>query len=145
MAAVSKIRVGLVFLLLLLLPPHIAFSQDSSGAEDAATRFLRDLDSDDLAVVYDDYMSSSFKAQFDKRSFSQNSGMLRIQSGGPAMTRTLVGSQAFDRLPTGKQGEFFYVRNKAAHPAGSVFEDVYLEREGGKWLVTGFYFFPAPP
>jgi hypothetical protein len=71
--------------------------------------------------------------------------MIRIQSGGPAEARQLVGSQIVTRSPTGQVVDVYYVRFKAKHPNGQVFEDVYLEKEAGIWKVAGFWLSQVPP
>lgn len=118
--------------------------EDPQVAEDAGSKWFQGIDGGDLTDLYDAQTAPIFKDAVGKSLFTQNIGVLRIQSGGPANTRSVQGAQFFDHLPTGKIGEFYYIRYLAAHPAGSVFEDVYLEKIGDAWQVYAFYFYPAP-
>ncbi len=108
--------------------PAVAQSGDKSQAEETASQFLRAADGSDLATVYKDLLGPSFHAQISESLFEQNEGVWRIQQGGAAKSRTLIGSQPLTFMPaTGQQGTFYYVRYKTAYPNATVFQDVYLE------------------
>jgi len=89
-------------------------------------------------------MSPKFKALTARDTFLQNGGTIRIQTGGRALARELVGAQAFAQDPQGTKGDFEYVRFRARLPNGLVFQDVYLENIGGAWKVAGIFYLPAP-
>jgi hypothetical protein len=117
---------------------------EKEAAERAAAQFAISLDSGDLGTIYNSRMAPSFRQFYTEQQFAQSVGMLRIQSGGPAQARLVEGSQQLSQLPTGQQGTFYYVRLRAKHPNGSVFEDIYLEKVGSAWLTSGWYTIPAP-
>lgn len=124
-----------------------AFAQsDRSAVESAANNFLQRLDSGDLASLYQADMSLRFKSATQESVFVQNIGIIRIQTGGPAATRKLIGAQALDQIPgVPDKGSFYYVRHHARFPAGAAFQDTYWEKVSGAWKVVGFWNFPAPP
>jgi hypothetical protein len=124
----------------LALLPAAAQESDKTIADSTASSLVRALASDDLSDLYDRVAGPSMKIQLSRELFQQQFGMWRIQSGGPAATRTLVGSMPFGQIPNTLQtGTFYYVRYKAAYPNGQVFEDVYLENDkalGRCWVCT---------
>lgn len=121
-----------------------AQGSDKDTAERAASSFLSEFDNTDLSSIYA-RMGPTFRQVFSQEQFVQQAGMMRIQLGGTASGRLLVGSQVMNQMPNGMRGDFFYVRHKAKYPNGFVFQDTILEREGGTWRVGGFTFLPAPP
>jgi hypothetical protein len=126
--------------------PHVADGQSSekTAAENAASGFLGRFDNGDLASIYTSRMSQSFRAINPQQQFIQQGGIMRIQAGGPAEARVLIGSQGLNQMPNGAQGSFFYVRYKVKYPNGFVFQDVTLEKVEGQWLVGYFTWSPAP-
>jgi hypothetical protein len=136
-----------LFVIPLMLASGIADAQNSTGpAEQVASAFLRAFDSDDLASTYQTYTGPTFQKGSNSQMFVQQGGIMRIQLGGPAKSRQLVGSQAFNQLPGSPiTGDFYYVRYKSLFPAAPAFQDVYLEKAGAGWKVAGFWFLPAPP
>lgn len=124
----------------------VAFAQsDRAAAETTAENFLRRLDSGDLPSLYQSVASPRFKKDFSQTAFVQSVGVMRIQTGGPASTRKLVGAQALDQLPGTDKGSFYYVRHYARFPATAAFQEVYLESVSGSWKVSGYWNLPAPP
>lgn len=138
-------RLVVAFFLATSLP--VAFAQsDRSAAEAVASNFLQRLDSGDLPSLYRTVVSPRFKTITSETAFAQNVGMIRIQLGGPAATRRLIGAQALDQIPgIPDKGSFYYVRHHARFPVGGAFQDVYLEKVSESWEVVGFWNFPAPP
>lgn len=135
---------SVAFVLVAPVPPVFAQS-DGTAAESAAAGFLQKVDSSDLPTLYRSTFSSRFKDTNSETTFVQNVGMLRIQTGGPAATRRLVGSQALNQIPgVPGQGDFYYVRHYAKFPVGPAFQDVYLEKVAGSWKVVGFWNSSAP-
>jgi hypothetical protein len=134
-------RIFLFFIFLLILVN--AFAQDSS-AENAAKNFVTRLDVGDLGNLYEIELSPYFKQMVKKDVFVSNSAMIKIQAGGPAQARQMVGGQAFAHTPTGQTGVFYYVRFKTKFPNALVFQDIYLEQVDRKWKVSGYWVFPAP-
>ena len=124
--------------------PALAQS-DKQAAEAAASHYLVSFDNEDLTDIYQNQLGPTFKQAVTEKQFVQQGGMVKIQWGGPAEARSLAGSQLFSQLPTGQTGEFYYVRYKAKYPNGAIFQDVYLEKVGATWKVSGFWIFVAPP
>lgn len=112
-----------------------------SAAGDFVAKFEEE---GDLGDLYDRATTASFRALMSRELFIQQGGFLRLQSGGRALARELVGVQPFSQLPNGTRGSFQYVRFRTRHPNGLVFQDVYLEEDRGQWKVIGFYLTPAP-
>jgi hypothetical protein len=69
---------------------------------------------------------------------------MRIQAGGPALTRTLVGSQSINSPPEYPDGNYFYFRSKAHYPNGDVFQDVMITKEAATWRLYSFNIVAAP-
>lgn len=123
-----------------------AGSQTNSNSEEVRTALAiaGRLEDGDLGGVYDKDLSDTFRALVGRDLFIQQMGMVRMQGGGRAKSRELVGSQAFTQTPTGKTGVFRYIRFRTLHPNGLVFQDIYLERVGTAWKLMGYYLLPAP-
>lgn len=120
-------------------------TSEKSVAESVAADFLRGIDSGDLPSIFNKFAGPTLKSQVQQTDFEQTAGYYRIQFGGPAASRTLVGSQSLSTIPaTGQQGIFYYVRYRGAFLNGFIYEDVYLEKEGTDWKVHSMQFFPAP-
>jgi hypothetical protein len=134
----------IVLVCLALLAPALAQTDEKRAAENAAADFLRSLDRDELGEVYERFAAPSFKSFMDKPMFEQQSAFMRIQWGGPAMTRVIAGSMPFLQNSQGQSGTFYYVRYKATFPNGSIFQDVYLEKIDSAWKITSLQFNPAP-
>ena len=114
-------------------------------AEAEAVSFLRGLDQGDLADVYKLHAGPTLIAGLTQERFVQQIGISRIQSGGPAKSRVLVGGQQFSQTPTGQQGVFYYFRYRTNFPSGtSIFQDVYLEKVAAEWKISGIWIVPAP-
>ena len=117
-----------------------------SAAQSSAQSFLQDFDNGDLGLIYRNRIAGRFKTTTNQTAFVQNLGMNRIQLGGPAINRHLVGGQRLGQLPGMTiQGTFYYTRYVASYPSGLAFNDVFLELEGNEWKIVGFSFMPAPP
>lgn len=116
---------------------------DQKTVELIAARFWYDFDHGDLAQLYRS-LSEDFRGTFSEQQFVQHVGMSRIHSGGPAQTRTLVGSQAMVDPPGAPKGAYFYTRFKGNYPNGAVFHDVYLQKTGDVWRVWSFNVLAAP-
>jgi Protein of unknown function (DUF4019) len=142
----ARLRSIAASLALLFACIQIAAGQgsDKDGAERAASLFLSEFDSTDLGSLYS-RMGPTFRQIYTQEQFVQQAGMMRLQLGGTAAGRLLVGSQAMNQMPNGIRGDFFYVRYKARYPNGFVFQDTMLEKAGDEWRVGGFNFLPAPP
>jgi hypothetical protein len=123
-----------------------AFSQtsDKAQAELVAAAFLRGLDNGDLSKLYETAAGPTLKEQVSQEVFTESAGISRIQIGGIATSRSLVGSQAFSQNALGKRGTYFFVRFKAFYANGTIFQDVSLEKVDGDWKVAAFSFSPAP-
>ena len=123
-----------------------AFAADQQDAEAAAVNFLQAVDSPSAAeTIYDSRMSVAFKGAIPKLNFGQNIGLLRLQLGGAANSRQLMGSQLMNQLPgVPKPGTYYYVRHVSMYPAAKVAQDVIVEKESGGWKVIGFMFTPVP-
>lgn len=119
---------------------------DAKGqaAVSEAQAFMASFEEGELGNVYDQEMGPTFKSMTPRDLFLQNGGTIRIQTGGKALARELVGAQAFSQDPKGNKGDFEYVRFRARLPNGLVFQDVYLEYVAGAWKVAGFFYLPAP-
>jgi hypothetical protein len=115
-----------------------------AAAEKAALNFVTRFEEGDPGVVYDEELSATFKALQSRQLFVQQAGFLKVQSGGSALARELIGSQPFSQTPSGQTGEYCYVRFRTRHPNGLVFQDVYLEKVGTEWKVGGFFTMAAP-
>ncbi len=84
---------------------------EKTAAESTAATFLRGLDNGDLGSLYQNMVASRSKTQVPSDLFGQTIGYWRIQKGGAASSRTLVGSEALTFLPAmNLQGNFYYVR-----------------------------------
>jgi hypothetical protein len=118
---------------------------DARRAEQAADQFLTAFDIEDPSSLYENRMAAAFKYINYKGWFIQNVPVTRTQLGGVGQARTLVGSQALSQMPNGQKGIFFYVRYRTRFPNGDAFQDVYLEKNEGMWLVGFFNFSGAPP
>jgi len=118
---------------------------DQAAATRAAAAYVDQLDTADLGQVYDQDMADIFHALMPRKSFIDLIAMARIQAGGPHTAREFVGASAFDHLPTGQTGEFYFVRFKTRFPNAVVFQDVYLQKVGAGWKVAGSLSGPAPP
>jgi len=117
---------------------------DKEAGEAEALMFVERLDSGDLGELYDEELGPVFKALMAKPNFIQQGSFQRLQSGGPAVARELVGSQPFTQTPTGQTGNFLYVRYRTRHPNGLVFQDIYVEKLDTGWKVVGVWTLPAP-
>ena len=133
---------------LLAQPSQSGQAAAPDAERDAAVRaaliFVTRYDEGDFGEIYDEELGPTFKALVAKPVFVQQGGFIRVQSGGKALARELVGSQAFSQTPSGATGTFYYVRFRTRHPNGLVFQDVYLEKVGGSWKTAGIYMLPAP-
>jgi hypothetical protein len=147
--AFDRQRYHFVFVLALsvwavLITITVSQAQDAEqgAAEQSATQFWFGFDRGDLAQLYQS-LAPEFRNTTSQQQFVQQSGMMRIQSGGPAETRALVGSQALNDMPDFK-GQFFYVRFKAKYPNGFVYQDAYLKKSDNSWRVWSFNVVVAP-
>ena len=70
--------------------------------------------------------------------------MMRIQGGGPAQIRALVGSQSITDVPD-FPGQYFYVRFRAKYANGPVYQDAYVKKSDSQWQVWNFSVLAAPP
>jgi hypothetical protein len=147
-AAGFRRAVGVLCAALLLIfglsLPATAQSAANEAAERATSRFLSDFDSSELSAVYAG-MGPTFRQTYTERQFTQQAGMMRLQLGGSASGRVLVGSQPLSQMPNGVRGDFVYVRYKARYANGFVYQDAMLEKSGTEWRIGGFNFLPAPP
>jgi hypothetical protein len=116
---------------------------DKVAAEQSAAQFWFGFDRGDLGQLYQS-LSSGFRTVTPQQQFVQQTGMMRIQGGGPAQTRALVGSQDFTDLPGAPKGDYFYVRFKAKYSNGSVFQDAYLQKSDKAWRIWSFNVLAAP-
>jgi hypothetical protein len=134
-------------LLLTLAPPQnsVAQGDPKRDAEKSASAFLIGLQTSDIGKVYDTSVAKRAKSVMTREAFVQNVNVFRIQMGGPAQSRLLVGSTPIKQLQTGETGNFYYVRYREVFSAGHAFADVMLEHEGGSWLVFWYNYTQAPP
>lgn len=155
MITASRAILGMVAAFWLLVAPALSSAQPSGdqekasraereAAETAALSFLARFEEGDLGNVYDTELSPSYRTLTARQLFVQQGSFMRLQSGGRAVARELVGSQPFTQTPTGQTGSYFYVRYRTRHPNGLVFQDLYLEDVAGAWKVAGFWTLPAP-
>src|SRR2546421_531386 len=91
-ARLRSIGALLVSFALLIACHQIAAAQssDHEGAERAASRFLSEFDSTDLGSIYG-RMGPTFRQVYTQEQFVQQAGMMRLQLGGTAGGRLLVG------------------------------------------------------
>jgi hypothetical protein len=127
---------------LLVTMPSFAFADDD--AEALAFNFLQHLDQGNLADTYQSDTSPKFKANMPSATFVEQVQYGRIQLGGPASSRSLMGGQPMHQLPNMAPGDYYYVRYKTQFPNTFLFQDVYLERQDGAWKVIGFWNLPVP-
>lgn len=121
-----------------------AAQSDLDNATSVAEAWVTGIDGGDLGTLYDQYAGPTLRQGATRQKFIEQSGIVRIQAGGPAQARTLVGDQEFHQMPTGQQGTFHYFRYRAKFPSGvTVFEDVYLEKVNDSWKVAGVWLQPA--
>lgn len=137
-------RLGAAICLVAFVQPAPAQS-DKQSAENAAGRFLAAFDVEDLGETYQRRLSPTFKVLMAEPVFVQQSGLMRIQFGGPAQARGLEGSQPFSQMPNRPQGSFYYVRYREKCPNGFIFQDLHLEKIDSDWKISGYYVFPVPP
>lgn len=117
---------------------------DRDNAESVADAWLMGMDGGDLQDLYDQYAGPTLRQSSDKQRFIEQMGIFRIQSGGPARARTLIGDQEFHQMPTGQRGTFHFFRYRAEFANGPpVFQDVYLEKVVDAWKVAGIWLNPA--
>lgn len=122
-----------------------ASATDQQDAEKAAFDFLHAVDSPIAAeTIYDSRMSTAFKTVMPRINFGQNIGVLRLQLGGPATSRQLMGSQLMNQIPgVPRPGTYYYVRHVSMYSAARVAQDVTVEKENGGWKIIGFMFTPV--
>jgi hypothetical protein len=140
--AVGVFCTALFFFGFSLLAP--AQPAEKDAAERVTSRFFGAFDSSELSAVYAG-MGPTFRQTYTEQQFTQQVGMMRLQLGGSASGRVLVGSQPLSQMPNGTRGDFFYVRYKARYANGFVFQDAMLEKSGTEWRIGGFNLLPAPP
>lgn len=142
-ASFYRLFIHLAFLVTASLPMCQALAQQAD-AENAAKTFVTHVDTIDPGRIYDTELGPTFTQAVKKDGFVSNIGIIKIQTGGPALARQLVGGQSFTQTPIGQTGTFYYVRFKTKYPSGFVFQDVYLELVEKKWKISGFWMSPAP-
>lgn len=118
---------------------------DQASATRAAAAYVDQLDTADLGQVYDQDLTDGFHVLMARKTFIDQITIARIQAGGVHMARELVGASAFDHLPTGQTGDFYFVRFKTRFPNAVVFQDIYLQKAGAGWKIAGSLAMPAPP
>ena len=132
-------RLVVAFFLATSLP--VAFAQsDRSAAEAVASNFLQRLDSGDLPSLYRTVVSPRFKTITSETAFAQNVGMIRIQLGGPAATRRLVGAQALDQIPGIPDKGAFTTCATTRGSQSAVLSRMFTWRKclsRGRWLASG--------
>lgn len=121
-----------------------AQNQDQRLAEEGANQFWFSYDRGDLSTLYKS-LSKAFRDQITEAQFVQQVGLMRIQAGGTALTRTLVGSQLLNSPPGFPDGDYFYVRYKSQYPNSPVFQDTMLMRSDATWRIYSFNVLGAPP
>lgn len=132
-----------VFVLLFI--SAAARSQTTNPVEAVAVGFLRTLDTGDLDSLYDKSASPVLQQSMSRKTFTQQAGAYKINWGGPAKSRQLVGSQELDQVPgSTTKGEFYYFRYKTSFPNVVLYQDVLLEKVSGSWKVSGLWFLPVP-
>jgi hypothetical protein len=138
-----RLLIQLIFLIAASALVSQALAQQTT-AESAAKTFVAHLDTINPADIYDSELGPTFKQAIKKDYFVSNTGVIKIQTGGPALARQMVGGQALTQTPNGQSGTFYYVRFKTKFPSGFVFQDVYLEMVDNKWKISGYWIAPAP-
>jgi uncharacterized protein DUF4019 len=142
--ATSRRWLGLIVAALALCAISGAMASADDQAKASAVDFLKAVDFGDLKQVYAG-TSPLMKTNIAESAFVNNMSMFRIQTGGPASSRSIVGEQPFDQLPTGVKGEFYFIRYRSVYPNGPIFQDVYLEKlAGGAWKVGGIWMNAVP-
>lgn len=124
--------------------PATAPSVIPDSALNAAKSFVGRFDEVDFGQLYDADLSPTWKALMAREMFIQQGGFLRLQSGGRALGREYIGAQFFAQAPTGARGDYYYVRFRTRYPNGLVYQDVYVEKVGTSWKISGFNMLPAP-
>lgn len=124
--------------------PFELSAEDTATAETAALAFIQRHEIGDLGALYDEELIAGFQCLMARATFVEQGQMIRLQLGGTAVAREVVGSHSFDRLPTGHTGTYHFVRFRARYPNALVYQDVTLEKVESEWKIAGFYVVPAP-
>ena len=137
MRTTSPVLTATVFALFFMTS---AFAADQQDAEAAAVNFLQAVDSPSAAeTIYASRMSVAFKGAIPKLNFGQNIGLLRLQLGGAANSRQLMGSQLMNQLPgVPKPGTYYYVRHVTKYPPDNLPQHETDHKESGSRKVIGF-------
>lgn len=120
-----------------------AFADDQDEAEQSASTFVQRLTDGELSQIYGDLTTSQFRSTIPQERFEQTVGVLRIQLGGARGKPVVIGSQRLSQDPTGRPGDFYYVRCRANYVPGPLFWDIWLQKSAGRWAVNGFFYLPA--
>ncbi|MBS0523072.1 MAG: DUF4019 domain-containing protein [Proteobacteria bacterium] len=143
---------GLFLLCLTMVALNLCITRSAGAqtpkdkAESVAAAWLRGLDQGALPELFDQYAGPALQQQWGKVEFVNQTNIVRIQTGGAAKARTLLGGQEFQHMPDGRQGDFFYFRYRTTFPNAQFFQDVYLENINGAWKIGAYQpMIPVPP
>jgi hypothetical protein len=139
---VSLVRI--LSFLILFSHEQAALAQESkAAAEQSATNFMNALDGADPGQLYETFTATRARPNAPKDTFVQWVNVFRIQVGGKAQSRMLIGSTPMTQLANGDRGDFYYIRFRVGYPAAQAFLDVILEHERTSWLVVWYNVTPA--
>ncbi len=151
---VSIWRILVALAVVFAISPPLLHAQDDTtfeldaaekeAAETAALAFIQRHETGELGALYDEELIAGFKALAARNVFIEQGRLMRLQLGGTAVARELVGGHSFDKLPTGHTGIYHFVRFRARYPNALVYQDVTLEKVDSEWKIAGFYVLPAP-
>jgi hypothetical protein len=110
-----------------------------------ADSFLKLLDEANVRTAYRTRLCDMFKQQGSEEVFVAGITPLILQRQGAPKSRVLVEERVMPPVPTVTGGPVSLVRFKTVYPAGSVYEDVYVQQmDAGGTCIAGFYVNPAP-
>ncbi len=136
-------------LLIVLIASLVLSSPGQTAAEDIEARdqaesrarvFLETLGLGEYVKLYREYLGKKYKESTTEEAFVAQYSIARQQLGGAGTNRRLIDERPVQQLPSAEgivKGDFYFFRYKTKYPAGNIYEDVYLEREGAAWGIVG--------
>jgi hypothetical protein len=120
-------------------------SASAQKLQPQADSFLKLLDETNLRTAYRTRLCALFKQQGSEELFVAGMTPLILQRQGAPKSRVLVEERVMPPMPNVTGGPVSLVRFKTVYPAGSVYEDVYVQQmDAGGTCVAAFYVNPAP-
>ncbi len=116
-------------------------------AELQAKEFLRRFGLGKHRLNYRRYLASKYRDSLPEDAFFHQYSLILTQLGGGGSNRRLIEEHPIDVLktPLGPiHGSFYFFKYKTRYPAGSFFEAITLEDEGGgEWRVVSCFLVPT--